>query len=320
MSTPVDEPLEQAAAWFTALHDEAATARQREQWQQWHDASPRHSAAWRRIDAAWNAFAPLSPAATRVALDAANEHQQALRSRRRALKVVGGALSVGAVALVGWQQLPQLRQRPSHRTAQHEVRSWPLPDGGGLWLNGASAALVDYSDAWRRIQLQRGELLIETAADTHQPARNLFVDTAAGRLHALGTRFSVRLEDDCVALNVYAGHVAILTTYGRRTLVPAGHGCHFAAGHIDAQHPADPLRGSWQGGRLIAEGEPLGRVIAELAMHRHGVLRCDPRVAHLPVVASLPLDDSERALELLVAALPIRVHRRFHWWVTVQPR
>ena len=61
-------------------------------------------------------------------------------------------------------------------------------------------------------------------------------------------------------------------------------------------------------------------LIAELNRSRPGHLGCDPAVAHLPVMGSFPLMDSDHALNLLQAALPIRVDKPMTWWVTVGPR
>ncbi len=59
--------------------------------------------------------------------------------------------------------------------------------------------------------------------------------------------------------------------------------------------------------------------MAELARYRHGHLAVDPAVAGLPVMGTYPLDDTDRALAMLEAALPVRVRRRLPWWVTLEP-
>ena len=65
---------------------------------------------------------------------------------------------------------------------------------------------------------------------------------------------------------------------------------------------------------------PLDEFIAELGGYRRGHLGVDPSVARLRVMGSFPLADTDQALAQLEEALPVRVQRRFDWWLTVVPR
>ena len=71
--------------------------------------------------------------------------------------------------------------------------------------------------------------------------------------------------------------------------------------------------------RLNAEGMPLAHLLQTLGRYRHGHLGWHPEVATLSVMGAFPLNDTDRALELLQAALPVRVQRLTPWWVTVEP-
>ena len=81
-------------------------------------------------------------------------------------------------------------------------------------LNTSTALQVDYQDAARRLVLLAGEILIETARDGR--GRPFFVQTPAGRLQALGTRFSVQLQERQTRLDVFDGAVEILTQSGEQ--------------------------------------------------------------------------------------------------------
>ncbi|WZB74169.1 FecR domain-containing protein [Achromobacter insuavis] len=97
-----------------------------------------------------------------------------------------------------------------------------LPDGSRVWLNTASAFNRDFQPGLRRLHLVAGEILIETGTDKDRP---FVVDTAEGRLRALGTRFTVRQEADATLLAVYQGAVEIRTARnapGRHRGGPAG--------------------------------------------------------------------------------------------------
>jgi transmembrane sensor len=63
---------------------------------------------------------------------------------------------------------------------------------------------------------------------------------------------------------------------------------------------------------------PLGEWVAELGRYRRGVLRCDPAVAGLRVSGAFPLDDTDRALQLLADTFPVRHVWRTRYWVSVE--
>jgi transmembrane sensor len=57
-----------------------------------------------------------------------------------------------------------------------------------------------------------------------------------------------------------------------------------------------------------------------LARYRRGYLACDPDVADLRVMGAFPLTDTDKSLAMLARVFPVRIHRRFSWWVTVEKR
>ena len=63
-----------------------------------------------------------------------------------------------------------------------------------------------------------------------------------------------------------------------------------------------------------------GATVAHLAYYLARHLGCDPAIAHLSVMGSFPLHDSDQALRLLEAALPVRVRRLAPWWVSLEAR
>jgi len=165
--------------------------------------------------------------------------------------------------------------------------------------------------------LQAGEVLIDTAKDNLRP---LLVQTNEGRMRALGTRFSVRQDDRQTLLNVYEGAVEVRTHQGWVQVVEAGRQLSFSEHHLPAPTAATPNREAWRRGLLLADNLPLGQLLEELSRYRAGHLGCDPAVAGLPVMGSFPLKDTDQALRLLEAALPIRVEKPLDWWVNVAPK
>ncbi|MDP1051476.1 FecR family protein, partial [Klebsiella quasipneumoniae] len=81
-----------------------------------------------------------------------------------------------------------------------EIRHVTLSDGTRLDLNSDSAVGLRFSATERRIRLIRGEILLTSGHDPHRP---LIVETAAGDVQALGTRFAVRELNDGSRVDLY---------------------------------------------------------------------------------------------------------------------
>ncbi len=316
---PTFAALQQAARWYARLQDEDAAARERDGWRRWLDASAEHRAAWRYVERVSGHFAPLRHGAGRDAADAAlalprdGGRRQALRTL--ALLAAAGALGFGGHGVVGGAAGSRrlLAWHADHRTAVGEVRRVRLADGSDLWLNTASALDVDFDAGRRRLLLLDGELLLDTAAD----ARPLVVESGEGRMHALGTRFSVRQQCGFTDLAVYDGAVEVRNDAATR-LVQAGEQVRFDTAAISTPQPAQRARESWSRGLLLADDIALSELLAELGRYRRGYLAAAPEVADLRVVGTFPVDDPEQVFALLEAALPVRVRRTLPWWITVE--
>lgn len=314
MSVALASPaLEQAAEWF-ALRQQGWSDGDQQRWHVWLQADAGHADAWRRVEAVWQSFAPLSAPAAATAFDAAR-----LR-RRRALRSIGGALGIGAVSLLGLHGLQAQRHLQTQRTAAGRTGHWTLADGSQLWLNAGSEVTADIGNGNRALHLLRGELLLQTG---HHPAfvgLPLTVHVPGARLQPIGTRFAVGREAQDSRLDVFEGVVRCLPMFGAALDVPAGSALQIGPMGGLTTVTADPLRGDWQDGRLQVQDTQLIRVIDELARHHRGYLGCDPALSALNVTAVLPRLDSLQALTLLARALPIRIEQRWPWWTVVRPR
>ncbi|OZI32459.1 iron dicitrate transport regulator FecR [Bordetella genomosp. 10] len=320
---PSQQTLEQAAEWFALLRSGRATDQERLQWQAWLDSAQEHCNAWRYVERISGRFEPVQASPNRAAAAAGFGAANTRMARRRQVLLGLGALAGGGLA--GWAAfrhtaLPGMMMAwtADYRTGTGEVRDVALPDGTRVWLSTASAFNRDYSDSLRRLRLVAGEILIQTAAD---PGRPFVVDTPQGRLRALGTRFTVRLDGDATIVSVFQGAVEARTTdTGATRIVQAGQQTRFDRETVAGTESADPAREAWTRGVLIADNTPLADVLRELQRYRGGHLGVAPEVAHLPVVGSYPITDPDRALSMLEAILPIRVKRTLSWWVSVEPK
>jgi transmembrane sensor len=95
------------------------------------------------------------------------------------------------------------------------------------------------------------------------------------------------------------------------TLQASGAG---AVSAFDAKMPG------WRDGVLMAQNQPLGDFLRELSRYRSGLLRWEPALESLRITGSFRLDDTDKVLALLAASLPLEVHSRTRFWVTLTPR
>lgn len=315
--------LQQAARWYAEFQDVPAAQTCPDDFQRWLNESAENQEAWQHVQRISQRFTPLRETDARktaalTALTAKSGHA----GRRQVLKMAAW-MAIGSLA--GWStwRYPPLRNqmlawRADYRSPYGEITRFTLSDGSQIWLDTDSALTVDYSPTQRRLHLINGRVMIETASD---PQRPLTVTTTQGSLHALGTVFSVQLINDSTALHVYQGAVAVSPSAIRNVIrVEAGRGITFrdaSSGPVTALSQPEP---AWPRGLLQADNLPLVEFIARLSAYHHGYLACDPAVEALAVTGTFPLNDTDMALAMLTRVLPVRVQRRFSWWLTVVPR
>ncbi|HEY1027986.1 MAG TPA: FecR domain-containing protein [Pseudomonas sp.] len=301
--------LSQAVDWYVRLNDSQVSDAQRAAWQAWLSEDPRHAEAWARLENLRQRFdqAPQGLAAMTL--------ENARHSRRRALKTLAVLLGVG---LVGWQGYQASPWSADYVTRIGERRRVTLADGSRLDLNTDTRVNVRFDAGQRLIHLLHGEILVQTAKD----ARPLSVQTAEGRILALGTRFSVRQVGALTRVTVEEHMVEIRPRLAeaQRVRVEAGQTCDFTNGRIGALQPAQASASAWTRGMLVAVDWRLDDLLAELSRHRFGYLGCTPEVAALRLSGAFDLNDSEAALASLEDALPIRVQRMTRYWIRLEAR
>jgi transmembrane sensor len=313
--------LEQAASWYVQLNDQQSSQQEREHWQAWLAQSGEHQAAWHYVERVSQRFAVLQDNQQQAASHVLRNSGRASLNRRQTVKSLLVLVSGGWLGWSAWKEsalpLSLARWTADLSTGTGETRETRLSDGSRVWLNALSALNVRFDTAQRLLLLQAGEVLIDTAKDTSRP---LLVQTVEGRMRALGTRFSVRQEDRRTLLNVYEGAVEVRTAQGQVQVAEAAQQLSFSQDHIPPPSVASASREAWRRSLLLADNLPLGQLLEELSRYRPGHLGCDPAVAGLPVMGSFPLKDTDQALRLLEAALPVRVHKPLEWWVDVGPK
>ena len=310
---------QQAIAWYSLTQSGDISAEEVRQLELWRQADSEHERAWQRMvglpELIRGNAAVLRDPLARTTLQ---QTRYVSGDRRQVLKLLAGASLLGAI---GWQS------RESHwlqgsladlNTATGERRREVLADGTQLWMNTATAVDIVYTASERRIFLRYGEINVLTGQD---PAgRPLVVQTRDAELRPLGTRFTVRRDEDGggTLLSVSSGRVAASLGSGSARVVESGQRARLEADIVVSPSVAED--DAWLDGFVTAQAMRLGDLVNQLARYRPGILRCDPRVADLRVTGTYPLDDNERILTLLESSLPVSIQRRTRYWVTVVPR
>jgi len=323
MSTALPDAIVDAAiGWSVKLDHGEPTAAARAAFERWLGADPQHGQAWDRVAAMRGDLKRVPP---RLALDTLQSVESARRvrstGRRKLLRGLGlglvGLVSIGAIReYAPWQRLVA-----DVSTGVGERRTVTLSDGTRLALNTDTAVSTDLSGDRRLVVLRRGEVLITTGADAGARGhREFWVETPAGRLRAVGTRFVVRLDGARTFVGVTEGAVDLHPARGGPVVRVAAGAQRWL--DRDGTAPAEP-RGfdddAFADGVVAGRDMRLGDLVDELARHRHGRLVCDPRVADLRVSGVFHLDDTDRALEFIARTNPVAVTRRTRFWVTVVP-
>lgn len=341
---PISEAVaRQAARWLTLLMSGEATDEDCRRWKQWRLAHVDHERAWLHIEAVTGRLKDLQPKAAYQALspytkpDAGPDALEG-RGRRVALRTLlwaGGAGTLGLMASRSqtWQQVAA-----DHRTGTAEQRRVTLEDGTVVTLNTASAINVRFDGQQRQVRLVAGEVLIVTGHAAGRPTGNtadltadltagghaddprpFVVETAEGRIRALGTRFAVRQRPGVTQVSVLESAVEITprNAAGQAQVLRAGERTRFTLDAIGAPQAAGTQATGWLNGQLVADDMRLGDFIAELGRYRPGIVRCVPAVADLRFSGVFPLQDTDRILSTLPQVLPVRVTLVTRYWVTV---
>jgi len=308
--------LQEAAQWYVELQEDDCSTTRREQWRQWLEQHSEHQAAWHYVERVGRHFAPLRERSAQAGGVLRQTRTEGI-SRRQTTKAL---LLLGVGSLIGlgsWKASRLAGWTADLATRTAESRKVRMENGAELWLGARTA--VDTDSSARRLDLLFGEVLLQTVK---QDLRSFFIRTECGELEIApgANRIGVRQREGRTRLDVYQGAATVRTASdGTRQDLLAGQGIDFTATTVNPPTRAQEAGQSWTRGILAAEAMPLSELIETLGRYRHGYLGYAPDVADLSVMGTFPLGDTDQALQLLEAALPVRVRRLTELWVSIEP-
>ncbi|MCI8209640.1 iron dicitrate transport regulator FecR [Pseudomonas sp. S25] len=312
---PSESMIGQAAQWLALLHDDAVSSADRQAFNAWRHADPRHALAFTRMQAVMGSFEQLPAKPARKALGKVFPPAKGKISPRplQAIALLG-------VLFFGWLGANEAPVwLADERTNTGERRDILLTDGSELRLNSGSALDVEFDERRRVIELYRGEMWVQVAKDQQRP---FVVKTSQGTITALGTRFVVRKgQDGSVQVSVLESAVAANADRLTDVRVNTGQRATLMDGVVQAPNAIgndDPA--AWTRGLLKANDRPLGEVLQALGAYRRGVLQFDEQAMQgIRVSGVFRLDDTDAALATLADNLPIKVEHFTPLFVRVKP-
>lgn len=284
----MDTIREQAAEWL--IHFDAGTTStpaQDPEFLDWLARDPRHRQVFEQMQRLWSGASPaVSPS-----------------HLGRVLGAVGFCLAVAVIGL----QLPWQVWRADYRSGVGEVATIALPDGSELTLNTNSAVNVDFEQGQRRIELIRGEVLLDVESDPEHP---FIVATGDASAEALGTLYSVHRHDDHSRVTVFESRVRVTSPGTTESLeLSAGQWARVDATSIRTGAGSLPATPDWSRHQLIFNGASLKHVVERLDDYHSGVLMLSDTLTNgnRRFTGALHTDDSEAALSLLAASLKLEI-------------
>ena len=308
MSGPrADIAAEQAARWIVQLSadDPAERDTARAGFAAWKAADPLHATVAAGME---NLLRQLHA----VREPAGGDHRPAraalaaIAPKRQRLRQLAAASAVAVLVLTG---ALALGERPAYlladlRSPTGQWQTHTLADGSRLTLAGGSAVNVRFNAGERHVELVRGDILVDVAKDAQRP---FIVDSGQAAIRALGTRFTVRKEDGATILSMLESTVSAQVPQHRAVVVQAGQRARITDDGVGPLTSIDAasVQQAWRAHQLVVDDLPLADVLDELARHRPGQLHYDrAQIAGIRVAAVLPLDDTDKALQLLIDNFP----------------
>lgn len=294
---------DEAAHWLIRLGAEDLTAEERARFDAWLRADPAHTAAFHRASRTWAELAHVSEASVRPR---PNVGRYAWRALAAALALV--------FALGAWHVAdPITAFTADYRSGFGEIREAKLADGSRVYLNTDSAIAVEYGEEVRRVRLLKGEAVFDVAPMSETEARPFVVAALGGTSRALGTRFSVRIDDQHVRVAVEEHRVAVASpaAHGGGGKMQLGEGdsvVYTSDGALGEVVAVDPGRvSSWRRGRLVFDRQRLSDVVDELNRYRAGrIMVTDAELASRRVSGVFHLDDLSGAVDVIADELGAR--------------
>lgn len=306
---------DQALDWLIRRNRSDWTEREQADLDAWLEESMAHKAAFWRADHGWQQADRIRSLGVRLGerADISGRYRKwrpaAIAASFSALVLVGGLSIVpGFVDQTGIQAREERFDAPvgGRRTVS-------LSDGSEVELNTQTVIRTAVTKLKREIWLDSGEAFFEVA---HRNGEPFVVHAGERTITVLGTKFSVRRDEDRVTVNVLEGRVRVEDDEG-----PKAHATIITAGDTAISRGASILIAAksqlrvenalaWREGRLSFEQAPLSDVVAEFNRYnRTRLVVTDVAAGQIPIGGSFDASSVDSFARLLHDAYGLKVER-----------
>ncbi|MCW2294945.1 transmembrane sensor [Pseudomonas sp. BIGb0408] len=307
---PLKSVVDEAAHWMMRLQSGDISEDERQAFIAWQNSHPTHVQVFQRLADNLGLLRrePLLRLSDEQVLRTINTPSSRRDFLRGSLAVVG-AVALGTLGL--HLNRTGLVLPGDLYTATGERTTHDLADGSRLSLDARTRVTPDFGSQRRGLHFHHGGALL----DAPITATPLILDSPAGRLSSLGGRLILRSRAvGQLQLTVFDAEVRLANG---QQLQP-GSNVNLDSTGVIGQSPLRGNESAWLDGLLEVDDRPLGEVVDALRAYRNGVLRLSATAASLRTSGLYPLDDSDRALQLLAQTLPIRISRFGDLWVSIE--
>lgn len=318
-TSTTDRTLAEAASWVTRLHGPERGPELEAGLKRWLGESAEHRSAFEAATEVWYETANL-PFPDRSGGPHPRSAGQYVRALAASLILISGLATFVYLGVFS---------SPSYGTDLGEQRTLVLSDGTRVTLNTGSEIVEHYTAERRSIELRRGEALFDVAKDSRRP----FAVMAGGRIiTALGTVFTIRVDDGATAVTLLDGRISVnvpgaardsdpaldvpvLLSPGQRLTIPAAaeHSGSTQSGPAtyEIDKPALARVTAWQRGQLIFENTPLREAAAEFNRYGPTKIELSPgATADIPVGGVFRTADALLFAQAVAASHDLRLEVR----------
>nr|WP_255783991.1 FecR domain-containing protein [Lysobacter chinensis] len=299
------------------LESPECTAAEREAFEDWLAASPRHVEAYLEAErlhalAAMLAGDGMLRAAAR---EAHGGRRPAVSARRRSRwpgwTAAAAAVLVLAIGAATWLRPTGPATVTGYATAVGEQREIVLEDGTRMLLDTDTRVTTRYDDDLRVVELISGRARFEVGPD---PDRPFLVRAAAGTVRDIGTTFQVSRRGDEINVGLIEG--IVLVSHG-----DDGPGRRLAPGEqvqVDPRGRFTPTRAldlevakGWPRGELVFRKRRLDDLLVEMNRYSELPLRlADPELAGITVSGVFRVDEQAALIDALEQGWGLRAEAR----------
>jgi len=209
-----DEPKSvqaQASAWLAKLDNDKPSSQDLQAFKRWVNEDEAHIAAFKKVAAAWDELNILTRLPSLLEQKALQRKEQSHNENSAqpatpkfgiptfSFRHIAVAATIVMGLMLGLQQFFNSPQQAMVWTAVGEQKTITLPDNSVVQLNTNSRIQFDYEGGVRAVYLHQGEAHFTVAKN---PDRPFEVYAGIGLVRAIGTAFSVTLNDRSDEVNV----------------------------------------------------------------------------------------------------------------------